>query len=154
MKRIFTIILTICFFAASIVFAAEQKVGKPISIEKETKVSEILQQTEELVGKQVLVKGTIIDMCTKRGGWMEVAGDKQFTKIYIDAKNADFKFPLDSIGKTALIQGEVVKKVLTEEQQLYMLEHAANERGIAVDKSSVKGPKTEYQIIAVGAVIK
>jgi len=152
MKKILPVLVIL--LSATMIFAGGKKLGKDITLKEKTKVSSILADPKKFVGKKVLIEGTILDVCSKRGCWMEIASDKQFQKIKVKVKDGEIVFPMEAKGKKALVEGEVYEINLTKEQALKQAEHEAEEHGTKFDPSSVKGPVTYYQIKGLGAEIK
>lgn len=147
----------ILFFVISISYIHAgngNKYGKEISLKEKTKISAILASPQKFVGKTVLVEGTVVAVCEKRGCWMELASDEKFQKIKIKVKDGEIVFPLEEAGKTALVEGTVYEIKMTKEQALEQAKHEAEEHGTKFDPASVKGPVTIYQIKGLGAVIK
>lgn len=130
------------------------KYGKEITLKEKTKISAILANPQKFVGKNVLVEGTVVAVCEKRGCWIELASDEKFQKIKIKVKDGEIVFPLEESGKTALVEGTVYEIKMTKEQALEQAKHEAEEHGTKFDPASVKGPSTIYQIKGLGAVIK
>lgn len=155
MKKFFNIVM-ILLLAVSTAFALDsgKKVGKELSKNDPVPISKLIENPEDFVGKTVKIEGVVIDMCVKRGGWMDLAGDQEFTKFTTDAKTADFKFPLDSKGKKAVVEGKLTKVTITVEQQKDRLNHEAEENGKEVDLSTITGPKVTYVLKATGAEIE
>ena len=131
-----------------------KKYGKEITLKEKTKVSEILAAPEKYVGKKVLIEGAVVDVCSKRGCWIEIGSDKQFEKIKVKVKDGEIVFPMEEKGKDAVVEGEVYKISLTKEQALERAKEEAKEHGTKFDPSSVTGPVTFYQIKGIGAEIK
>ncbi|MBN1302126.1 MAG: DUF4920 domain-containing protein [Melioribacteraceae bacterium] len=103
-------ILTIAIFIlCSVLLTASEgkKYGAEITIDAKTKISEILENPESFVGKKVLVEGLVVDVCSKRGCWIEVAGDQKFQSIRIKVNDGEIVFPMETKGETALVEGEV-----------------------------------------------
>ncbi|MFC1555847.1 DUF4920 domain-containing protein [candidate division KSB1 bacterium] len=140
--------------SASLFAQDEKKAGAELTIKEVTQITDILDAPEKYVGINVLIKGTVVDMCVKRGGWMDLAGDKPFTKFKVDGRPTKVLFPLDSTGKTALVEGTIVQVIQSVEEQKELLKHNAEIHGEEVDLSVIKGPKKIYQVNALGAVIK
>ncbi|MCP4723752.1 MAG: DUF4920 domain-containing protein [bacterium] len=155
MKRVlFFTVIAICIAAVGITFAAEKKkVGNELSDIEPVQITKILEDPESFVGKTIKITGVVIDMCVKRGGWMDLAGGEEFTKFTADAKTADFKFPLDSKGKVAVVEGILTKITVSVEEQKERLGHEAEENGKEVDLSTITEPKVSYVLKAVGAEI-
>ncbi|MBT6340028.1 MAG: DUF4920 domain-containing protein [Desulfobacula sp.] len=127
--------------------------GKPITLQEITKVSDILASPENYANKKVLVKGMVVEVCAKRGCWMDIASDKAFEKIQIKVLDGVIVFPLSARGKEALVEGKVEALNYTKEEAIELLEHKAEEKGEKFDPSSVTGPLTTYRIKALGATI-
>ncbi len=130
------------------------KYGKKIKLKEKTKISSILEKPKEFVGKKVLVEGTVVGVCPKRGCWIELASDKQFQKIKVKVNDGEIVFPLEEKGKNALVEGEVYEIKMTKEQAIERAKHEAEEHNKEFDPNSVTGPVTYYQIKGLGAVIK
>lgn len=154
MKKFLFLILVFAFFS-TLSFAGDgNKYGKELTLKNVTKISEILANPKDFVGKKVLVEGMVVDVCTKRGCWMEIASDKAYEKIKIKVKDGEIVFPIEEKGKTALVEGEVYEINLTKEEALEYAEHLAEEQGTKFDASTVTGPITYYQIKGIGVLIK
>lgn len=140
---------------SSIAFAGGgKKYGKSLTLKKTTKISAILENPKDFVGKKVLIEGMIVDVCEKRGCWMELAGDKEFQKIRIKVEDGVIVFPMEAKGKKAKAEGTVEEIVQTKEQALAYAEHHAEEHGTTFDPSTITEGKTTYRIRGLGAVIK
>lgn len=147
------LILLIIIITSLTVFAQTEKLGKEITLKEKTSISKILDAPEEFVGKDVLVEGEILDVCSKAGCWMELKSDAENQRIKIKVKDGDIVFPIEAKGKTAIVEGTVYKIDLTKEEALNYYEHVAEEQGVAFDPSTVTGPVTIYQIKGLGAEI-
>ncbi|HES59164.1 MAG TPA: DUF4920 domain-containing protein, partial [Caldithrix sp.] len=83
--------------------------GKGISLKDTTKISDILAKADENIGKTFLVEGRIVDVCKKRGCWMELASDKEFESIRVKVNDGEIVFPLSAKGKLAKVEGVLEK---------------------------------------------
>lgn len=152
MKRM---ILFALIFAVSSVFAGDgNKYGKALTLKEKVKVSDILASPENFEGKKVLIEGMVVDVCSKRGCWIEIASDKPYEKIKVKVNDGEIVFPMEEKGRTALVEGEVYKISLTKEQAIERAKHEAEEHNTEFDPASVTGPVTYYQIKGLGAEIK
>ena len=143
-----------CSFACEKPTPAAAKYGAALSLQEETKISEILAAPEKFLGEKVLVRGEILEVCTKAGCWMEISGDQPGQQIKVKVNDGEIVFPLASQGKIARVEGVIYKIDLSEEQARGYLAHLAEERGVAFDPSSVTGPLTIHQIQGLGAEIE
>ncbi|MBK7267116.1 MAG: DUF4920 domain-containing protein [Ignavibacteriales bacterium] len=127
--------------------------GKGVTLTKKTKVSSIFTTPKNFVGKTVLVEGTIIDVCEKRGCWMEISGDKKGQKIKVKVDDGVIVFPVSKKGHKALVEGVVEELVYTKEELIEAEKHKAEEQGTKFDASTIKSGKTVYRIKGSGAKI-
>ena len=127
--------------------------GEKLTISEITKISEILAAPEQFVGKKVLVKGMVVDVCAKRGCWMYLASDKPFEKIQIKVLDGVIVFPMSARGKNALVEGEVEALKYSKEEAIAWLQHTAEEKGESFDPATVTSGMTVYRIKALGAEI-
>ena len=128
--------------------------GKGISLSEQTLWSKIMEAPEKYEGKQVLLSGTIIEVCPMRGCWVNLSGDKEFETIKIKVKDGEIVFPLSAKGNEALVEGIVEKLELTQKQAINYLAHQAEEKGAEFDSTSVTGPLTIWRLKGLGAEIK
>lgn len=152
MKFVNLFIYLLISTAIAAVSFAQEKYGKDITLEEKTGISEILSNPESYLGEKVLIEGEIITVCENMGCWMEVANEEG-DKIRVKVKDGEIVFPKEGIGKTALVEGEVYKIELDEEEARDFYEHMAEESSQEFDPSTITGPVTIYQVKGFGAVI-
>lgn len=147
MKAVF-----LCIFAFSLCYAAETKLGKPLTLTQTTPIAEVNAKADELAGKTILVKGKVSEVCEMMGCWMQLV-DESGKSIKIKVKDGEIVFPKESVGKMAIAEGKLAKIEMTKEQAIASARHEAEEKGRKFDPSSIKGPVTIYQIAGTGAII-
>ncbi|MCB0750648.1 MAG: DUF4920 domain-containing protein [Ignavibacteriae bacterium] len=152
MKKIFVTLAILVFTLLNINAADSKKYGNEITLTGKTPISKIMENPDEFVGKKVLVEGTIVDVCEKRGCWINLSGDKEFETIRVKVNDGEIVFPLEAKGKNALVEGEIFS-IVTEgegcggdcskegEEKEHKCEHE-------------KTTKKVYMIKGLGAVIK
>jgi hypothetical protein len=148
MKILFAILA-----AASLLGAAEIKLGKPLSVKEPVSIATLLAHPDDYAGKTVQVKGKITEVCQMMGCWMDLVGDGG-QKIRIKVNDGEIVFPKDASGKAAVAEGRFTKTVLTRDQAVAQAEEEAQETGRKFDPASVKSGMTLYQIQGTGAVIQ
>ncbi len=131
-----------------------EKYGAALSLHDESKVSAILAEPENYLGKKILIEGEVLEVCAKAGCWLEIAGDQAKQKIKVKVNDGEIVFPMTAKGKTAKVEGEVYKIALSAEEALGYQKHLAEEKGVAFDSTSVTGPMTIYQIKGLGAEMR
>ena len=88
------VFLSMVLFVLSVVVAGgEKKYGKALTLKKTTKISEILAHPEKFNGKKVLVEGKIVDVCSKAGCWIKIAGEKESDVIQFKVDDGVIVFP-------------------------------------------------------------
>jgi len=128
--------------------------GKGITLKDQTLLSTIMESPERFEGKEVLLAGTIVEVCPKRGCWIDLSGDKEYEKIKVKVKDGEIVFPLSAKGSDALVEGIVEKLELSKKQAIRYQAHQAEEKGLEFDSTSVTGPFTIWRIRGFGAEIK
>lgn len=147
MKILFAILA-----AASLLVAADIRLGKPFSVKEPVSIASLLAHPDDYAGKTVQVKGKITEVCQMMGCWMDLVGDGG-QKIRIKVEDGEIAFPKDASGKAAVAEGRFTKTVLTRDQVVAQAEEEANEASRKFDPASVKSGMTLYQIQGTGAVI-
>jgi hypothetical protein len=135
------------------VFAAEVKLGKPLTLKQTTPIAALASEPEKYVGQTVQAKGKVSEVCQRMGCWMNLV-DENGKSVRIKVKDGgDIKFPKDAPGKMATAEGKFAKLQLTKEQAAAQAKHEAEVNGKKFDPATVTGPVTIYQIDGQGAVI-
>ncbi|MDX1699320.1 MAG: DUF4920 domain-containing protein [Melioribacteraceae bacterium] len=159
------ILISLIDFVFTIQILAEEakKYGAELSLTEKTPISKILADAENFVGKKVLVEGTVVGVCAKRGCWISLSSDKEYEQIRVKVNDGEIVFPMEAKGKTAIVEGEVYSVVVEGEQCSGNCEgehkeggHKEGEHKEGEDNccEKVKTKKKVYLIKGLGAVIK
>ena len=97
--------------------------------------------------------GLVIDVCSTRGCWIYLAGDRDFEKIRIKVTDGEIVFPMEARGKKATVVGVVESMELTREDVIKRRKHHAEETGAPFDPSTVTSGETVLRIRGLGASI-
>jgi len=121
MRRSLGIALALVVLVAGVVTAdGEQgkvtKYGKELTLKETTKVSKIMAEPDAYHDKRVVVEGTIVDVCKKRGCWIKIASDREHETIMFKVADGVMVFPLESKGKFVRAEGVVFRRHLTKEE--------------------------------------
>ena len=127
--------------------------GQPVTLTERTDVSAILDNPAEYLGQSVLVEGTIVEVCTSMGCWMDIASNREFEKIQIKVDDGVIVFPVSARGKQALVEGTVEELDQTADQAKAHAKEMAEEKGVAFDSTAVFEAQKIYRIRGLGAVI-
>ena len=116
-------------------------------------IGEILKDPEGFEGKEVQVRGTVTDVCPKKGCWMELR-DENDAALRVKVEDDVIVFPQDAKGKTAVARGVVKLMKMDRAQYLGWMQHLAEERGETYDESNLgDGPYQIVQLTGLGAEI-
>ena len=130
-----------------------QHYGAALSGAPLLKISDLLADPKKYEGQLVRVEGMVTGVCTKRGCWFDLAGDKPGEKVKFKVKDGTMVFPPDSKGKQAVAEGEVIVRELTLEQSQAQAKHMAEDAGKEFDPASVTEPMTIVMLDGKGATI-
>jgi hypothetical protein len=127
--------------------------GEQPTLTDTTLISAILTEPESYVGQRVLVAGTVVEVCEKRGCWMQIAGDQEFQTLRVKVEDGVIVFPMTARGHQAVVEGIVEKIVMSAEEAREAARHHAEEQGLPFDSTATFEPTTTYQLRGIGAVV-
>lgn len=140
MIRIITV-LAMALLLTTNGFAKTDTYGGGVSIQDVTPVSAILDSPVTYNGKSVRIEGMILEVCSKRGCWVYVAGDRQGEKIQVKVTDGEIVFPMSASGKMAAVEGVVEILEMSRDEMISYLKHLAEEKGQPFDPATVKDKK-------------
>ena len=144
--------LTISLLALGMLSAAENKLGKPLTVKEPMPLATLLAHPDDYVGKTVQVKGKVVEVCQMMGCWLDLTNEAG-QKLRVKVNDGEIIFPKESAGKQVVAEGVLTKSELTKEQAIERAKEEAEDKGVKFDPATVKGPLTVYQIQGSGAVI-
>ena len=123
--------------------------GEKISGENPISGKEMASMLEENDSVYVTMKSTIVSNCQKSGCWMDLdLGNDEVVKVTF--KDYAFFIPLESKGKTAIVEGVAKKEVIPVD----MLRHYAEDDGKSQEEiDAITEPELAYTFEAVGVII-
>jgi len=133
--------------------AFSKSFGHAVTLADETAISSIIDTPKTYVGQKVKVSGLIVDVCSRRGCWIYLAGDRDFEKIRIKVTDGEIVFPMEARGKKATVEGIVESMEMTREEVIARRKHYAEETGESFDPASVTSGETMLRIRGLGAEI-
>lgn len=131
-----------------------QSFGAGVSLADTVSIDAILADPNAYKGKTVRVEGMIVDVCAKRGCWMELAGKEAGSKLKFKVTDGEMVFPMDAKGKVAVAQGQISVKDLTLEETKEYAKYQAEEYGKTYDEASITKPQQIVRLDGTGAVIR
>ncbi len=109
------------------------QIGGEIHTQQSVRFSVVEAQPNQFVDQTLLLEGTVLAVCQKRGCWMQIA-DGGGTAMARWAKGCgSFAFPMDSVGKRVLVQGSFYRKTFSQEAVEHMQREAGRDLEIARD---------------------
>ncbi len=133
---------------------AGTRYGEELTLTETTRIADILADPEAYVGQRLLVAGTVVDVCEKRGCWLELASEEDFDKLRVKVDDGVIVFPMSARGLQAHVEGVFEKLEYSEEEALEMARRQAEEHGTELDPTMVSGPEVVYQLKGIGAVVE
>ena len=147
-------IIVLLFCVVSVNAADTRTYGKGVHLSETTKVSDILENPDKYIGKPVKIEGMVLEVCSKRGCWVNVASDKPQQKIQIKVTDGEIVFPMEATGRNGVFEGVVDEVVMSKEQLIAYYEHLAEEKGQPFDPATVKEGSRYIRIVGLGAEIE
>ena len=151
MRVFITTILIFSLFIPSVALA--KTFGQGVTLSEETAISAIIDNPASFVGQKVKVSGLVIDVCSTRGCWIYLAGDREFEKIRIKVTDGEIVFPMEARGKMAVVEGVVESMELTREEVIKRGKHHAEETGSSFDPATVTSGESVLRIRGLGSDI-
>ncbi len=128
--------------------AAEAEIyGAGVDIEEATPILDIVADPDAFIGKTVRIEGTVLDVCPKKGCWIEVGAGGE--TIQVKVEDDVIVFPATAKGRIADAQGEVEAIEMSRERYLAWLAHVAEEKGEEFDPASVEIGEGPYRILRI-----
>lgn len=131
--------------------------GAALTLEKTVPIEAILSTPDNFVGNRVLIEGTIVDVCTNMGCWIEIGEDNSPHKIRVKVKDGEIVFPVTIRGKHARVEGRVEMLEYNKKEYFMMREHEAEEKGLTFDSTAIQYTPTDarrYQIRGLGVIVE
>ena len=123
--------------------------GATISADGAIAAADVVKTLGKSDSARVKVKGTINACCQNKGCWMTMPlSDKQ--EMRVKFKDYGFFVPMNSSGKTAVVDGWVYREVVSVDE----LRHYAEDEGLPqaeIDK--ITKPETRITFMADGVII-
>jgi len=153
MSRTFSILLTL-FLVLPAGVVAGTDYGAGVTLKQATSVSDIFAAPAAYAGKTVKIKGLVVDVCTARGCWLDLASDKPYEKIRVKVEDGVIVFPASARGRQAAVQGVVETMRMCPDEARRFREAEAKAKGVRFDPASITGTESSLAIRATGAVIE
>ncbi len=148
------LILSAVMFLASLsaLAGADEKTvyGEGVTLTKSVPIAELMADPEAWVGKKVRVEGLVVDVCKKRGCWMELAGGEGQPSIRIKVDDGVIVFPVEARGRQAVAEG-VFTRIVLDDGIKKEHEHEGHDDSACQKETR---PGVIYLVRGTGAVIR
>lgn len=134
--------------------ATGESFGAGVKLTESTPIDQILADPKAFAGKTVRAEGMIVDVCPKRGCWLELAGTAPGQKLRFKVVDGEMVFPMDAKGKYAVTEGVLSVRDLTLEESVEYAKYQAEETGVAFDPATVTKPLVVVRLDGTGALLR
>ena len=154
MKKAFLLCAVLALALPCPAVEAGTSYGTGVTVRSVTPISDILAGPSSFIGKTVKIRGLVVDVCSARGCWMELAGDGPRQALRVKVEDGVIVFPADATGRRAVAQGKVRLQTLDRQRYVAWKKHLAEETGTAFDETAIDdGPFQLVEIAGTGAAI-
>jgi hypothetical protein len=140
MRSVTLLVTAVLLVAAS---SESRDFGAGVTLTETTALADILAAPKRYAAGPVVVEGRIADVCQKKGCWTVLTDGKNTVRVRF--KDYGFFLPKDALGATALVQGVVVVRTLSEKEARH---YAAESRD--GDPGAIHGEQREVGFVASG----
>lgn len=146
-KLLFLLLITFALVSCK---SQGESYGEKINSSGAVAVSEIPTMLASADSVDTKVEGKIAQCCQKKGCWMKMdMGDGE--ELMVTFKDYGFFVPLESGGKTAIIEGRAKKRLVP----VMELRHYAEDAGASKEEiEKITEPEEGYSFVATGVIIK
>lgn len=107
--------------------AVSPQLGGTVDANTAITVDQLIASADSYTGKEVTVKGTIREVCQKKGCWHTLASSNPDQNLMVKDKEYQIFLPKDSAGKTAVIRGNFSVEVIPLEEARHYAQDAGKD---------------------------
>ncbi|UCF67615.1 MAG: DUF4920 domain-containing protein [Acidobacteriota bacterium] len=153
--RVLPLLVIVFVFTLPAVSSEETTYGTGVTGSETVKISALRADPEAFVGKKVRVEGRVLEVCPRRGCWIDLAGDKESQSIRFNIPGGLVVFPAEAKGKHALAEGVFVKREVNQKHAMECENHKKDaEQYRELHFGLPDGTMTVYLILGTGAVVR
>lgn len=120
-------------------------IGGEIHTQQSVRFAVVEAEPDKFVDQTIVVEGTVLAVCQTRGCWMQIADGGGGTAMARWAKGCgSFAFPMDSVGKRVLVQGQIYRRNFSEAD----VEHMQGEAG-----RDIAIPRDGYELSTTAVIV-
>lgn len=126
--------------------------GKKFDEKTAISVPELVKKAQGRELAEVVVSGTISEVCQTEGCWIRVSMENdEGSTMLVKFKDHEFTIPKDLAGKKVVFSGRAYQAKISVE----MLKHYAEDAGKSKEEiEKITAPSTELAVEATGLIIK
>ena len=79
--------------------------GEALSLTDTTQLAAVIENPDAYVGQQLLLTGTVVNVCEKRGCWLELGGELEGRTLRVKVDDGVIVFPMSARGRQAVVEG-------------------------------------------------
>lgn len=133
-------------------------VGAPMTAEAlRVTVAQVMASPEKYVGKKVQVVGNVTEVCQEKGCWVTLTdagatakGDGLFVKFTCPTEANGRVMPMESVGRPAVVEGELVIRELTQDEARHYAEDAGKS---PAEIAKIVGPQKRVTVRSPSAKV-
>ena len=126
--------------------AGEAAFGAPFELGAVTPLAVVLATPEKYTDAPVQLRGTLTDLCQKKGCWTVLTYGDAFVRVRF--RDYGFFLPPDALGREAIVEGVADVRTLSKDEARHYEEEARDG-----DPSSIDGPVREVGFVANGVLL-
>ena len=128
-----------------------QTFGEPFPVEGGIASSEMVEKMQSQDSMELVVQGTVQEVCQAKGCWMVVASeDSDAEPVMVRFKDYGFFVPKDIAGRKVIMEGWAFREVTSVDE----LRHYAEDAGKSQEEiEAIKEPKDELKFLASGVFV-
>lgn len=116
-------------------------------------IAKVLENTEKYDGKEIVVRGTVREVCQHKGCWITLgeAGGEETVFVKFTCPLEGRLVPVEAVGHDALVRGKLTVEEISEDEARHQAEDAgASEAEI----SKITGPQKRIRMASPSAKIE
>ena len=141
------IVAGLAVLGLAVIAAETETYGTGVEVETSTPILEILADPDAYLGKTVRIDGTVLDVCPKKGCWIEVGSGEGSIQVKVD--DDVIVFPMATKGHIAAAEGKVEAIEMTRDRYIGWLAHLAEEKGEEFDAETAEVGDGPYRLIRI-----
>lgn len=127
-----------------------QHFGKDITAKNASDINSVVTEFEVDTEKEFKIKGTISEVCQKKGCWTIIKTDDD-KNVRITFENYSFFLPKDATGREIIAEGVGFKSVTSVDE----LRHYAQDAGASEEELlTINEPEESYKFEARGVLLR